>query len=90
MATIFTQNAPVPATRITAAQMTVGQVFKTVGYKGTGWYIRIHPSDGMKELMFPLPRAHIIVVDTSNGIFYTLEKDVTVIPAASVKFRASE
>ena len=82
MATIFDNEKQV----ITAGDMKVGQVFKTVGYTGEGWYIRIQPSAGVMTV----PKDEIVVLMTRKGVFNLIKRCHAVIPAVSVTLEITE
>ena len=78
------QSIPVIKPCVSAKWMKPMELFRTVGYDGLGWYMRITPTGFLtksRTVKENMERDNIFVVDISTGKFAILDGDVMVVRA---------
>ena len=78
------QLKPVVQPRLTANTMKPLELFRTEGYEGLGWYMRITPTGfitNSKTIKENTARHNVFVVDISTGKFAIIDGNTYVIRA---------
>lgn len=85
-----TKRTPIHA--VPAMLMKPRECFRTVGYEGVGWYMRIVPTGIMRNSKLLSEKAAvnwIVVVDMSTGNFNVINGQTLCVRANEVTFVAS-
>lgn len=84
---------PVNPSEPISGNMNVMEVFRTVGYEGNGWYMRVDPVGFLtnsKTVQESLARGKILVVNMATGTVHIIKGDIPVERAGSAKLTVSE
>jgi hypothetical protein len=77
---------------LTAGQVKLMELFRTVGYIGDDWYLRVKPSDSVADMLMqdPSEPAFVLAVTLRNGIVVKVARNARVVKAASAIYQVIE